>query len=184
MNIIRYSRLFRWVVRAFLLVFTLSLSVVSLLGGWSAVTILNPSSNDINIPDGPIITNFDIGNSSMEIIVPFNISNGGVYALSRISLRFQVGMTFGNTSTLLNDTTTVQIFDTLQPYGSVLPGKTLKANYSGTGSLPLSEVDIYRSPNALEFYANLTFSASYSLNLYTFTVSIIKFSVGNYSWFP
>ena len=180
----RPSRVFRWIVRVFLLVFTLSLSTVSILGGWSAVTILNPGSDDINIPDGPIIVNFDIGNSSMEITVPFNISNGGVYDLSNLFIRFQVGMTFGNTSTVNNDTTTVQIFDTPQSYGSVLPGQTLKANYTGTGSLPLSEVDRYRSPNALEFHANLTFSASYSLNLYTFTVNIIKFSLGNYSWFP
>jgi len=180
----RPSRVFRWAIRALLLVSTLSLSAVSILGGWSAVMILNPSSNDINIPDGPIIVNLNIGNSSMEIIVPFNISNGGVYELSNISLRFQVGMTFGNTSTLNNDTTTVQIFNTLQSYGAVLPGQTLKTNYSGTGSLPLSEVDRFRSPNALEFYANLTFRASYSLNLYTFTVNIINLSLGNYSWYP
>jgi len=176
----RPSRVFRWIVRAFLLVFTLSLSAVSILGGWSAVTILNPSSDDINIPDGPLTVNLDIGNSSMDILVPFNISNGGVYDLSNIFLRFQVEMTFGNTSTLNNDTTTVQIFDTPQSYGSILPGQTLKANYSGSGSLPLSEVDWFRSPYALEFYASFTFSASYSLNLYTFTVNIINISLGHY----
>ena len=180
----RPSRALRLIVRIFLLVFTLSLSAVSLLGGWSAVTILNPGSDDINIPDGPIIVNLNISGSSIEITVPFNISNGGVYELSDIYLRFQVGMTFGNTSTVNNDTTTVQIFNTRHDYGSVLPGQTLKANYSGTGSLPLSEVDRFRSPNALEFYANLTFSASYSLNLYIFTVNIINFSLGNYSWYP
>ena len=180
----RPSRVFRLIVRVFLLVFTLSLSAVSILGGWSAVTILNPNSNDINIPDGDITVNFDIGNSSIEVIVPFNISNGGVYELSDIFLRFQVGMTFGNTSTVNNDTTTVQIFDTPQSYGSVLPGQTLKANYSGTGSLPLSEVDRYRTPNALEFYANVTFLASYSLKLYTFSVIIINYPMGNYSWYP
>ncbi|MHA1460489.1 MAG: hypothetical protein ACTSO8_03325 [Promethearchaeota archaeon] len=176
----RPSRVFRLIVRVFLLVFTLSLSAVSILGGWSAVTILNPGSDDINIPDGPIIVNFNISGSSMDITVPFNISNGGVYELSDIYLQFQVSMTFGNSSTLNNDTTTVQIFDTPTSYGSVLPGQTLKANYSGSGSLPLSEVDWTRSPYALEFYANLIFRASYSLNLYTFTVSIINFSLGHY----
>ncbi len=85
----RPSRAFRWIVRAFLLVFTLSLSAVSILGGWSAVTILNPGSNDINIPDGDYIVNLDIGNSSIEMIVPFNISNGGVYDLSDIFLFFK-----------------------------------------------------------------------------------------------
>ncbi len=180
----RPSRVFRWIVRAFLLVFTLSLSAVSILGGWSAVTILNPSSNDINIPDGDFVVNLDIGNSSIELIVPFNISNGGVYELSDIFLKLQIDMTFGNTSTLNNDTTSVQIFDTPHTYGNIAPGDTLKANYTGLGSLPLSEVDRYRTPHALEFYASLTFRASYSLNLYTFTVNIIDFSIGNYSWPP
>ena len=175
----RPSRVFRWIVRAFLLVFTLSLSAVSILGGWSAVTILNPGSDDINIPDGPIIANFNIGNSSMDITVPFNISNGGVYELSYISLKFQVGMTFGNTSKADNSSSTVQIFSKRTSYGSVLPDHTLRANFSGFGILPLSEVDWLQSP-ALIFHANLTFSASYSLNLYTFTVSIINFTLGQY----
>ena len=65
----RKSRVFRWIVRAILLVCTLSLSAVSILGGWSAVTILNPEGNDINVPDGPIIVNPNIGNSSIQIIV-------------------------------------------------------------------------------------------------------------------
>jgi hypothetical protein len=163
-----------------LLVFTLSLSAVSILGGWSAVTILNPGGDDINIPDGPIILVPDFGNSSIEITIPFNITNGGVYELSNIFLRFQLDMVFGNTSTLNNDTTSVRIFDEFQNYGSVLPDQTLKANFSGSGILPLSEVDRYRSPHDLEFYASLIFRASYSLNLYTFTVAIVNVSVGNY----
>jgi len=176
-NIIRISRVFRLIVRVFLLVFTLSLSAVSILGGWSAVTILNPAGDDINIPDGPIILIPNIGNSSIEITIPFNITNGGVYELSDIFLRFQLDMTFGNTSTLNNDTTTVRVFDKLQNFGSVSPGETLKENYTGSGTLSLSEVDWYRSP-PLKFYASLIFRASYSLNLYTFTVAIINVSVG------
>jgi hypothetical protein len=176
---------FRWIVRAILLVTTLSLSVVSILGGWSAVTILGSGGEEIKIPDGTPTVNLVIGNtSSIEIIIPFEIPNGGYYEMSDIFLRFQVDMTFGNTSTVNNDTTTVNIFNTPQSYGSIFPGHTLNANISGTGSLPLSEVDRYRSPNALEFYASLTFKASYSLNLYTVTVSIIDFSIANYSWFP
>ena len=176
----RPSRVFRLIVRVFLLVFTLSLSAVSILGGWSAVTILNPGSDDINIPDGPIIVTPNIGNSSIQITVPFNITNGGVYELSNIFLGFQLDMTFENTSAG-NATTTVQIFSKHQPYGSVLPGQTLKANYSGWGVLPLSEVNLDRLPYILDFYASLTFSASYSLNLYTFTVAIINVSIGHYS---
>ena len=184
----RYSRLFRWIVRGFLLVFTLSLSAVSLLGGFSAMTIFDPTVNNVNVPDGDITVNFDINNpSGMFINVPFNISNSGVYDLTKIRLSFQVAMTYGNASTPLNDTTTVKIFDKEQSFDTIVPGYTLIANLTGTVSdfanlpNPSTEVDWTRTPNALEFYANLTFSASYSLDLYTFTVNIINLNLtGNF----
>jgi hypothetical protein len=123
----RYSRVFRWVVRGFLLVFTLSLSAVSLLGGFSAMTIFDPNVNNVNVPDGDITANFDITNTSgMFVNVPFNISNSGVYDLTNITLGFQVAMTYGNASTPLNETTTVIIFDKTQFFGSVSQGVTLK----------------------------------------------------------
>ena len=184
MIIIRYSRLFRWVVRGFLLVFTLSLSAVSLLGGFSALTIFDPDVNNVNIPDGEITVNFDITNTSgMFIYVPFNISNSGVYDLTKIKLSFQVVMIYGNASTPLNDTTTVKIFDKEQSFYTIAQGETLIANLTGTVSdfanlpNPSTEVDWTRTPNPLEFYGNLTFSASYSLDLYTFTVNIINLNL-------
>ena len=186
MTIIRPSRVFRWIVRGFLLVFTLSLSAVSLLGGFSAMTIFDPNKQNVNIPDGKITANFDINNpSGMYINVPFNISNSGVYDLTNIQLRFQVAMTYGNASTPLNETTTVKIFDKAQSFDTIAQGVTLKANLTGSGldfvnlPNPSTEVDWTRTPYALEFYANLIFSASYSLNLYTITVNIINFSAGH-----
>ena len=190
MNIIRYSRLFRWVVRVFLLVFTLSLSAVGFLGGFSAVTILDPNSYNVNVPDGPIVTNLDITNtSSMQIILPFNITNAGVYDLTNIAIGFQVSMNYGNTLLLGNASTTVKIFDKSEFYGTVSHGGFLKSSLNGNATEgfilpnipPLLNIDWYRSPNILEFYANLTFSASYSLNLYTFTISIINYPLYNYT---
>ncbi len=182
----RPSRIFRWIVRLFLLVFTLSLTGVSLLGGFSAVTILDPDSYNVNIPDGPIVANFDITNkSAMSISIPFNITNVGVYDLDEITIGFQIGMIYGNASTLLNETTNVKIFDKTQNYGSVLHGDVLKDIFSGLGSdgfifanIPaLIEIDRFRNPD-LEFHANFTFSAMYSLRLYKFTVNLINYSLG------
>ncbi len=188
MNIIRPSRVFRWVVRLFLLVFTLSLSTVGFLGGFSAVTILDPKSYNVNVPDGPIVLNLDITNtSSMQIIVPFNITNAGVYDLTKIELSFQVSMNYGNTLLPGNASTTVKIFDKSQFYGTVAHGGFLKSSLNGNATEgfllpnipPLLNIDWYRTPNILEFRANLTFSASYSLNLYTFTTSIINYPIYN-----
>ncbi len=186
----RYARLFRWVIRVFLLVFTLSLSAVSLLGGFSAMTIFDPAVQNVKIPDGDITSNFDVLNpSSMYINVPYNISNTGVYDLTNITLSFQVFMTYGDASTPLNETTTVIIFDKEEVIGTIAQGTSLKSNFTGTVSdgfvidnLPnlLTEVDWYRTPYVLEFHASLQFSASYSLNLYTFKVNLINFPVGQY----
>jgi len=188
--IIRYARLFRWVVRGFLLVFTLSLSAVSLLGGYSAMTIFDPSVQNINVPDGEITANFDINNpSGMFINVPFNISNPGVYNLTDIQLTIQVTMIYGNALTPLNETTAVRIFYKEQFYGTIVQGDTLKSDLTGSisdgfiiANLPdtSTEIDWYRTPYALEFFVSLTFSASYSLNLYSFTVNIINFPAGHY----
>jgi len=187
-NIIRPSRVFRWVVRLFLLVFTLSLSTVGFLGGFSAVTILDPKSYNVNVPDGPIVLNLDITNtSSMQIIVPFNITNAGVYDLTKIELSFQVSMNYGNTLLPGNASTTVKIFDKSQFYGTVAHGGFLKSSLNGNATEgfilpnipPLLNIDWYRTPNILEFRANLTFSASYSLNLYRFTTSIINYPIYN-----
>ncbi|MFX1310810.1 MAG: hypothetical protein ACFE8C_14015 [Promethearchaeota archaeon] len=170
-----------------MLVFTLSLSAVSLLGGFSAVTVLNPDNYNINIPDEsefPVTADLNISNpSGMFINIPFNLSNAGVYNLNDIVLGFQIRMTYGNASMPLNDTTTIEILNENQDFGDVLHGNTLKANFTATNFVNIPNpvtVDWYRSPHALEFYAGFTFSAWYSLRLYRFTVHIINFSIGYY----
>ena len=187
----RPSRIFRWIVRIFLLVFTLSLSAVSLLGGFSAVTILNPDSYSINIPDGTPSFNFNISvPANMQIVVPFNISNAGVYELGDVSLIFGIWMTYGD-KTNFNQTTIVKIFEKAVNYGNIAPAAVLKSNFNGTGSDgfilsnipdPDTEVDKTRLPHDLEFYANFTFSSSYSLNLYTFSVNIINQTIGYFDF--
>ena len=188
MNIIRWARVFRWIIRIFLLVFTLSLSAVGFLGGFSAVTILDPDSYNINIPDGDIIIYFNITDpSSVQVTLPFNITNAGVYDLTNLELSFQVSMTYGNTLLPGNASTTVKIFDIYKFYGTVAHGSFLKSSINGSATEgfilanipPLSDINWYRTPDPIDGYANLTFSASYSLNLYTFTTSILNYPLGS-----
>ena len=185
MNIIRPSRIFRTIVRVFLLVFTLSLSAVGFLGGFSAVTILDPDSYNINVPDGPIVANLNISDpNSLAIILPFNITNAGVYDLTNIEISLQVSVTYGN-QLLGNASTTVKIFDLFHNFGTIAHGTFLKSSINGTATegfilanIPSpSNIDLTRTPYILEFYGNLTFSASYSLNLYTFTTTILNYSI-------
>ncbi len=159
------------------------------MGGFSAVTILNPDSYNVNVPDGPIIANFNVSNpSSMQVILPFNITNAGVYDLTNIEISFQVSMTYED-KLLGNASTTVKIFDKSQIYETVVHGGFLKSSLSGNSTdgfilaniPPLVNINMDRTPHILDFHANLTFSASYSLDLYTFTTTIINYSIG---YFP
>ena len=125
----------------------------------------------------------------MYVNLPFNITNAGVYDLTNIEISFQVSMTYGNTLLPGNASTTVKIFDKSHFYGTVAHGGFLKSSLNGTAgdgfiipNIPLpGNIDLYRIPYIAEFHANLTFSASYSLNLYTFTTTIINYSIG---YFP
>jgi len=184
----RPSRIFRWIVRIFLLVFTLSLTAVSFLGGFSAVTILDPESYNINIPDGTPTVNFNLYNTSeMLIIVPFNISNVGVYDLNDITIGFQIAMNYSHVDYPVpgqNQSRIVKIFDKVENFGDITHGHTLKDNFTGSGSDgfllanipdPLTEIDMTKP---LAFHANFTFSSTYSLRLYTFTVHILNLPLG------
>jgi hypothetical protein len=164
---------------------------VGLLGGFSAITILDPDSYNVNIPDGPVNGNFNINYpTELNFTVPFNITNAGVYDLTNVALKFELGMEYGDTTKPLNATSFVKIFDKEVIYGTISHGTFIKRVFSGNatdGFLlanlpdPLTEVDWTRGPPALEFFANVTFRSSYSLNLYTFTINLINFPIGVFS---
>ncbi|MFX0047478.1 MAG: hypothetical protein ACFE8G_04835, partial [Candidatus Hermodarchaeota archaeon] len=107
--------------------------------------------------------------------------------LTNIEISFQLSMTYGNTLLPGNASTTAKIFDKYQFYGTVAHGGFLKSSLNGNATdgfilpniPPVLNIDWYRTPYILEFHVNLTFSASYSLNLYTFTTSIINYSIYN-----
>lgn len=187
----RPSRIFRWIVRLFLLVLTLSMTVVSVLGGMSAALILG-DNNNIKIPSGPIQSNFDITDvNSMYLRVPFNITNAGYFDLTNLKIDFKVSMVYDHvnlTTPGVNTTTSALIFDKSINFPSILHGKSLNGLFnasSGDGfiisNFPNATIDIdwTKTPYAVEFYSNFSLSASYSLDLISFKVSAYNISVGH-----
>jgi hypothetical protein len=186
----RPSRVFRWIVRLFLLVFTLSMTIVSVLGGMSAAIILgNP--NNITIPSGPIQANFNIANvSSMYLRVPFNITNGGYFDLTNFKIDFKVSMVYDHvnlTTPGVNTTTSALIFDKSIQFPDILHGKSYNGLFdasSGDGFIAsnfpnvTTDIDLTRTPHVAEFFANFSLSASYSLDLLSFKVNAYNISVG------
>lgn len=189
----RISRVFRWVVRIFLLVLTLSLTGVSILGGMSAVAILG-DPNNVNIPSGPINANLNISDvNTMYLQVPFNITNVGFFDLTNLRIEFSITMIYDHvnlTGTGENVTTSTNVFNKASKFPPIPNGQTYNGLFnaaSGDGFLPINfpnattEIDWNRMPYAIEFYANIIFSASYSLDLISFSIELYNISVGHLS---
>ena len=179
----RVSRIFRLIVRIFLYVFTISLTIVSLLGGLSAITIITNPDN-IGIPDGPIEFYFDPATpATNNITVPFNFTNDGYFELSNLYVRIRLNMTYkhysGGGPTAYNETTTTNIFDGNQTVLSVPATQTYKGSLFGEAS------DFKNIPNPanisvvdpVTYGADIFVQASYSLNLLTFRVEILNLSI-------
>ena len=182
----RPSRVFRWIVRMFIFILTLSMTVVSILGALSAVMILGNMNENIKIPAGPPSTNFDITNpSSMNITIPFNITNPGYFDITNLIVDIEISMTFGNASTPTNETTRTIIFNKAQTFPNIIRGQTYSGAFFGNSSdfieanFPnaTTEIDWFRTP-VLEFHGNFTISAYYSLDLIAFVFGINNVTLG------
>lgn len=155
----RAARVFRWIMRIFILLLTLSLSVVSILGALSAVNIFS-ESNNVQIPDGSVTINLP-----SNITVPFRITNAGYFDLNNLVIGFELEMTY-------NVTLTQIIYNDHQEFGNILHGTTLARNYTlSEFTLPPG---IFTGPS---FEANITITGSYSLDLISFEIHLTDIAI-------
>jgi len=179
----RVSRIIRLIVRIVLYVFTISLTIVSLLGGLSAITIITNPDN-IGIPDGDITFTFNATNPADNYInIPFNFTNDGYFELSNLFVRVRLNMTYGHYSgggpTALNVTTTRNIFDGNHTINSIPATQTINSNLEGDSS-EFKNIPLPANISSVEpviFGADIFVSASYSLNLLAFRVEILNFTI-------
>ena len=182
----------------FILVLTTSVTLVTVLGGMSAVLILNPSSENIGIDTDNVDFNIDIDLFGGDVDVfnfslPFNITNAGYFDLHDLEMSFTMGVRYEHINLTIpgqNDTVTAIIFEKTELFGSVLKGATenyiLQGNITNFlfGNFPdlLTEVNWYRSPQpVLEFVANFTVSLVYSLGLHDLAFGGTNQSIGDFS---
>jgi len=92
------------------------------------------------------------------------------------------------TGTGQNITTTRLIFDKFEVFPPILSGQTYSNNFTATGGdgfIPsnfpnaTTEIDWYKKPYAVEYFANFTVSGMYSLDLLGFRFTLTNFSVGH-----
>ncbi|MFX0041300.1 MAG: hypothetical protein ACFE8L_00170 [Candidatus Hodarchaeota archaeon] len=191
----RPSRVFRWIIRILILVLTLSVTAVSLLGGYSAILILSDQDN-IGIDTDNADFNLDYNETTgvvndINFTLPFNITNAGFFDLEDLTLGLQIGLEYWHvnlTGPGINDTQTVKIFEKSTSYPTIKKGSTLYGNYTGVysdfvpylGNLPdIADIDLFKVP-IFRFFANFTISLTYSLGLHSITLGVNNITIGEY----
>ena len=192
----RPSRVFRLLFRLFILLLMLSVTVVAFLGGLSAVMILSNQDN-FGIDTGNAEFNIDFNNSTLEIeninfSLPFNLTNVGYFDLENLQLGIQLGLNYSHIDgggPGVNVTRVVKILERTQNFGDITKGLTgdfiifgdnssfLHANFPDL----VTEIDWFRGPPPLEFYANFTISLDYSLGMHSLSITIINVFVGDFT---
>ena len=192
----RPSRVFRWAMRILILVLTLSVTIVSFLGGYSAILILSNQDN-IGIDTDNADFNIDYNETTgvinnINFTLPFNITNAGFFDLEDLKLGLEIGLEYAHvnlTGTGENISQTVKIFDKTESYPTIKKGKTLYGNYTGVysdfapylGGLPdIFDIDLTRDP-IFNFYGNFTISLTYSLGLHSITLGVNNITIGDYT---
>ncbi|MFX1256708.1 MAG: hypothetical protein ACFFAN_02530 [Promethearchaeota archaeon] len=201
----RYPQLFKIIIRVILLSITLSLSFVSFLGGLSALMILSDEDN-IKIPDGDTESNLedileeirdevkaDMGSlirfmwwdnitdrlvEDFEFEIPFKIKNVGYFDLEDLYTRVIIDMVYEDVD---GDEQSAEIYDKEKEWGDIERGKTLRDKYEADGDDLIdknfpngSEINFNED---IDFEADITISATYSLGLLTFEVELEDFEV-------
>ena len=180
----RPSRVFRLLFRIFVSLLTLSITVVSLLGFLSAVTILS-NPNNIRVNPGDFDLQYSIFPLNINFTLPFNLTNAGYFDLENLNLKIDLAMNYSHVDgggPGVNETRVINIFNKSQYFGNIPQGATGTYNYTGLFSdfyFPppaefnfTSSVDWYRGTPAILFYANFTISLDYSLGLHSLIIGI------------
>lgn len=186
----RPSRVFRLLVRIFISLLTLSVTIVGMLGGMSAFMILlnqdnigvDPSEIDINFNPFPLNINFTL---------PFNLTNAGYFDLEHLEMKIDLAMNYSHVDYPVlgvNESRVIKIFNKSQDFGTILKGTTGNFNYTGLFSdfnFPpslnmTSDIDWTVGPPAILFIANFTISLDYSIGLHSLTIGLTNIPVGGF----
>ena len=94
----RTSRVFRLLFRILILLLALSVTIVSFLGGLSAVMIFTNQNNiGIDTSNADFNLDYDIGGlNDANFTLPFNITNAGYFDIDNFQLRVELEMNYSN----------------------------------------------------------------------------------------
>ena len=185
----RTSRAFRLIIRLFLLLLASSMSLVSFLGGYSALLILGDEDNidlDIDFEGGILDPDF-------EIQIEFEINNLGYFDLEDLNIEMKlylvydwVNLTAGPQGDGRNITKYVKIYEDDKSFRTIKAGETKKNSITieleDLEKVNLTELVLYSDKTRdpwIEFKAEeIVIKAKYSLGLISFKVKIEDYKLG------
>ena len=178
-----------------MLVLTLSITVVSILGGLSALLILGDYEENIGIGYDDADFDVDFDNATGDLIIfnftlPVNLTNAGYFDLEDLNVELEIAMRYEHINLTLpgqNDTVFLKFFEKEQYFGTIKQGDIGFFNFTGDMSNIIAfpnatKINWFRTPPPdLEFFANFTISLTYSLGLHDASFVMLNLSVGDYS---
>lgn len=181
----RTSRIIRLIIRFFLLLLASSMSLVSFLGGYSALLILGNEDNiDLDIEfEGELL------DPDFEIKIEFEINNLGYFDLEDLNIEMRLYLVYdwaNKTGDERNITQEIKIYDDDKSFRTIEAGQ--KKKYSITiepdDLLKVNFMEIYNNSDKfrdpwIEFEAaEIIIKAKYSLGLLSFKVVIEDYTLG------
>lgn len=187
----RAERLFRLIIRIFLLILASSMSLVSFLGGYSAAMILTNEENiDIDVDyEGNPFLDYD----NFEIEIKFEINNLGYFDLEDLEVELELNLVYdwkNKTGNEVNVTTEVKLYEGEKSFATIPAGERKKFKISiDYEDIELTAIDFYnikqnadltRDPIFSFEAEELVISAKYSLGLISFEAHIEDMDLGGF----
>ena len=184
----RTERAIRLIARLFLLILASTMSLVSFLGGYSAVLILSDEDN-IDLDNSYTGNVLDVNDTTMVFKVEFKFKNVGYFDLEDLELELELYIRYYHENYLPGKSIRrdIKVYEGDDDFGDCESGQTLRDNFKIERSDILCNItDIYnnidRNPPdnepIVEIIAkDVIITGKYSLNLIKFRVEIDKYTV-------
>ena len=116
------------------------------------------------------------------------LKNQRFFDIENFQLQVELAMNYSHVdypTPGVNGTRTVKIFEKSQNFGNIPKGSVGYFNFTGlfsdffAGNFPnMTEIDVFKSPPILEFYANFTISLDYTLGMHSVSINARNIKVG------
>ena len=188
----RYSRLVRLIARLFLLILASTMSLVSFLGGYSALLILGDEDNidlDVDFSTGNLLEDpLNFNPDEFKIQVEFEINNQGYFDLEDLRIEMELWIIYHEDPPGGGDSgpVPIRIYEDHKSFSTIEAGEKEKnkitIDYDDLKVINWTHIAYNIDPDKDIYFKayNIDISAKYSLGLIAFKIKIDEMDLGDY----